>query len=125
MAKFFSKHIDLLGFSISFLCGIHCLLIPVLLALGVFNADSLFSHGLIEYIVIPASVIIASWALYKAYNKHKNSVPLITAIGGFSIILLSYLLNNDLFHYLIGAGGFLIAFSHFYNWRLLHKKVKA
>ena len=122
MAKFLSWHIDLLGFSVSFLCAIHCLLIPIFLAAGVFSSDSLFSHELVEYIIIPASLLIAGWALFKAFQKHNNIRPLLIALSGFLIILASYLIDNSFFHYLIGMGGLLIAIAHFYNWRLLHQK---
>ncbi len=124
MSKFLSWHIDLLGFSVSLLCAIHCLLIPLFLAVGVFQTDSIFSHELVEYIVIPVSLLIAAWALYKAYQKHKNSTPLILAFSGFLIIMISYLLEQDYFHYLVGLGGLSIAIAHFYNWKLLHKKSK-
>lgn len=124
MSRFLSWHIDFLGFSVSFLCAIHCLLIPVFLTVGVLQSDSIFSHKLVEYIVVPASLLIAAWALYRAFQKHRNATPLILAFTGFITIMVSYLLNQGYFHYLVGLGGLCIAIAHFYNWKLLHKVAK-
>jgi hypothetical protein len=116
--RFFSWNLDFLGFSASFLCAIHCLAIPVLLAFGLFGGAAWLENPLMEWGLIITAVIIGSLAIGKGYFKqHHKLNPVIWASVGFTILVVSRFLGHELEHFATAVGGFSIAFAHYENWK--------
>ncbi len=122
MLKFFSWHWDLVGFGASLLCALHCVLLPFLFTLGMFSEKTWLVDPLSEWIFIGLSAWIACWSLLSSYfKKHRNIRPLIIAgIGFLGLIIAQKLVVSDA-HWLMTAGGGLIAYAHFCNWKLMHQ----
>lgn len=115
-----TKYLDILGFSASFLCAIHCVLLPLVLSFGLAGGlPWLESHSL-ELVLIFSTLIMASWSLLGSWPKHRKIEPMLLASLGFVIIFGVHLLEGDLAHYFSAVGGALIAYAHYINWRLLH-----
>ncbi|MGZ3722050.1 MAG: MerC domain-containing protein, partial [Bdellovibrionales bacterium] len=111
---------DRLGISASILCGIHCLLTPLIVLLvpalgGIFSHQAF--HWVIAVVVFPAAV----FALWMGYRIHQYSQMLI--LGGVGLIFLvigiwagSYEQNLLETGTMIVAGLFLTS-AHFLNMR--------
>ncbi len=116
--------IDLVGFWVSTLCAIHCIAVPVLLAFSAFGSLHFLANHAIEGVVIFFSVCIAFSSLVPSYrNKHSKIQPILFMSVGFFAIALGRLFH-DFEAIEIGGtvlGGFLVAYAHLLNWRLLKK----
>ena len=111
-------YLDLLGFSASFLCAIHCMLLPLLLAFGASGGVSWLENPFIEWSFIVSALILAGWSLVGSYREHHDRRPLQLAVAGFLIILGVHILHHAVGHYLAAIGGILIAYAHYLNWRI-------
>lgn len=121
--KFFSFNLDFLGFSASFLCAIHCALLPILLTYGALSGLEFLEAPEVEYTMIILSFVIASVALRQGYkNHHQNLLPFIIVIAGFLAIGVSRIEISEFFEgALMTMGGILIATSHVVNWKKMKK----
>lgn len=121
MTKFFSWHLDLVGFGASLLCALHCTLLPLALTLGTLAGAHWLLNPLGEWIFIGTSMGIAGWSLLRSYfNQHHNILPLFIASIGFIGLILAQKVFVSNAHWLMATGGALVAYAHFYNWQLLH-----
>ena len=121
--RFFTyAHTDLLGFSTSLICAIHCAFLPVLLTLTTLGGLEWLSSPLFEIGFIVASVIIAVVALGRNFRKHlhiRRAIQIV--LFGFTLILISRFMHGDMHHILSAAGGITIAVGHVFNWRMASK----
>ena len=121
MRNFFSWHWDFVGFGASFICALHCLLIPLIFTLGIFAEMHWLLNSFVEWIFIGISICIANWSLLRTYfYKHQNWRPLLVAGLGIIGLLLAQTLALTNKHQLMAIGGGLVAYAHFYNWHLMH-----
>ncbi len=113
---------DRVGATASFLCAIHCALLPFVLAilplLGLsFLADHAFERGF----VLCASAL-ALFALLNGYRRHHRPLPLWLALPGLTLLILGVTFAENysiiLHSVLVTCGGLLLASAHFVNLRL-------
>lgn len=123
--RFISAHLDLLGFSASFLCAIHCIAMPLVLSLGLAGALPWLDNHFLEWGLILSTLVIAGWSLVGSYSTHRQKKPLLYAIAGFAIIIGVHFLHGALEHYLAALGGIAIAYAHYINWKYTSCSVKA
>lgn len=117
------SYLDLLGFSASFLCAVHCVLMPLVLSMGLLGGMSWLESAWVEWSFILTTLVLASWSLFGSLSKHRNTKPLIIAALGFVlIIVLHEWFGHGAGHYFSALGGILVAYAHYLNWRLLHAK---
>ncbi|MBK8042720.1 MAG: MerC domain-containing protein [Haliscomenobacter sp.] len=122
MTKFFSWHWDIAGFGASLLCAIHCMLMPLVLALGMFAGAHWLMNPITDWIFIGTSAVIASWSLLQSYfRKHRNLRPLWISGMGFLGLIAAQKLSVSHSHWLMAAGGGFVAYAHFHNWQLAHR----
>ncbi|MEO7066407.1 MAG: MerC domain-containing protein [Rhodanobacter sp.] len=113
---------DRVGAAASFLCAIHCALLPfVLTLLPLLGMEFLASHTFERNFVLFACVL-ASFALIRGFRRHQNALPLWLATPGLALLLLgvtpfaeSY--SIVLHSVLVSCGGLLLAAAHFVNLR--------
>ena len=118
--RIITKYLDILGFSASFLCAIHCVLLPLFLSLGLAGGLPWLESHTLELLLIFSTFIVASWSLLGSWFKHRKTKPMLLALLGFAVIFGVHLLEGDVAHYVSALGGSLIAYAHYINWRLLH-----
>jgi hypothetical protein len=114
---------DRFGALASFLCAIHCALLPFVIALlpllGLsFLADHRFEAGFVTF-----ACILASFALSSGYRRHRSPLALYIAVPGLLLLMLGVTVlhggHSLLLHsVLVTCGGLLVASSHFLNLRL-------
>ncbi|OED42563.1 hypothetical protein AB833_06015 [Chromatiales bacterium (ex Bugula neritina AB1)] len=118
--RFFS---DTAAISLSILCTIHCLFLPIVLVLLPTTAAMALEgeafHQSILLLVLPTSAL----ALFIGCKQHKNYFVAISGIAGVLILLLAGTVlehamseTSEKIATLIGAG--LISLSHCWNYRL-------
>ncbi|WP_158827401.1 MerC domain-containing protein [Mucilaginibacter lacusdianchii] len=123
LSKKLSVRLDKAGMGISFLCAIHCALLPVCLAiLPVLGLEFLASPRL-EISIIILSVLIGVSSLSLSWYKHRSFLPfVIMAFGFLSIFSGHFWLTNTKEWLWLGLGGTLVALAHYQNWKIGHKQ---
>lgn len=112
---------DRIGATASFLCAIHCALMPFVLVLlplvGLeFLADPRFERGFVLF-----ACALALVALVRGFRRHQKPLPLLLAIPGLALLLLGVTYAEGysvmLHSVMVTSGGLLLASAHFINLR--------
>lgn len=117
-----SDWLDKTGMAASWLCAIHCLVLPFAVSILPLIGLSFLLSETTERAFIGISILIAALSLLPAYfRRHGRIRSITTFIGGISLILAAHLLFEESFVlkaiFLI-TGGALITTAHFVNRRL-------
>ncbi len=114
--------LDKTAISISALCVMHCLLVPVaLILIPAFSvlplADEKF-HQLLIVLVLPVSVV----ALWMGCNKHRHWPVLVWGVAGLTVLVLTAAFGHDLLGEVFEkvatvVGALLLAIGHVQNYR--------
>lgn len=118
-----SLQLDKFAILLSGVCLVHCLLAPIILtllpiiSLSVMVEDMLF-HQLMLWIVVPTSLV----ALFIGCRKHRRWLIALTGALGIAVLFAVAFLGHDILtlngeKLATGAGGLILAFSHFLNYR--------
>lgn len=117
------KVLDLLAVSISGLCVIHCLLMPLALIMFPILSGSLFAgedfHRFLVWVILPTS----SAAFLLGCRRHKDNKVLLLGILGMFVLVSSAFWGHDLVGELgerlfTVLGGLVLAAAHLRNFRL-------
>lgn len=115
--------LDKSSISLSLLCAVHCLALPIITVMspaltGSVIADESF-HRWLVLVVLPLSLV----ALFMGCKQHKGRVVLSLGISGLLLLVFTALFGHDVFGELgekiatvVGAG--MIAIAHYRNYRL-------
>lgn len=118
--QFLSLHLDFIGFSTSLLCAIHCAVLPLLISILPLAGFQFLKNPWVEFSITLLSFILASVALLRGFNTHKNKSPLVIVSLGFVLIFLGHLFESSrLGILLLTIGAMAIAFAHYRNWKYL------
>lgn len=113
---------DRVGATASFLCAVHCALLPFVLALlpfiGLgFLADHRFERGFVLF-----ACLLATLALGRGFRRHQEPLPLMLAAPGIALLVLgvSYLDTRSIIAHsvVVACGGLMLAAAHFVNLRI-------
>ena len=116
-----SEVLDKVAVTLSGLCLVHCLALPLLIVIlpfsGQFSDDHLHMQMLI--LVIPVSVV----ALALGFRRHRHPGVVIAGISGMIIITLGGIVAHDYYglftdRLLTIIGSLVLAFTHYRNFRL-------
>lgn len=131
-----SLKLDLLGFSASTICAVHCAVMPFIIVFLPMLGLQFIADPIVEYSFISVSLIIGAFTFKHGYfNHHKRLYPFFLFLTGFLIIVAGHLLfhnhshelnsnhdfsesDNILFLMIAPLGAFLIAASHLINRKL-------
>ncbi|WP_205688873.1 MerC domain-containing protein [Candidatus Macondimonas diazotrophica] len=120
------RPLDLLAISISGLCAVHCLLMPLVLIISPVLSGSLFAgedfHQLLLWVILPTS----GFALWLGCRRHKDRPVLLFGVAGLSLLLLAAFLGHRWFgewgeRLLTVLGGAIMASGHVRNYRLCRR----
>ncbi len=128
--------LDLIGFSASTICAIHCALMPFIIVSLPLIGLEFIADPIVEYIFIGASLVIGTFTFkHGFFNHHKKIYPFLLFLTGFIIILAGHyffhnhsheamaenthgLSDETLFLMIAPVGAFIIAISHLINRKL-------
>lgn len=118
------KQADRIGFAASFLCAIHCALLPLALALvpalglkvgGWIDLDQAF---VVFATLLGATTLTLGWRRHRVFHAWMLLVPGLVLVWGGAFTPLH---DHGLLHALVmTAGGLLLAAAHLVNLRLTH-----
>ena len=116
------KYLDNLGVTISTICLIHCILLPILILFFPIISLYYIMNEAYEWIFLSLSIVIGFYSLCLGHKQHKSLSSLKILVFGFLFMFISKIFddsNNDLYHTLfVLAGGILIIISHILNKKL-------
>ena len=122
----FARCADRVGATASFLCAVHCALLPLVLALlpalGLgFLANHQFEHGFIAF-----ASVLALTSLIVGYRRHQCFRAFWFLVPGIALLFAGVVVEYDsmvLHAVLVAMGGSLVALAHLTNLRLSHRHV--
>jgi hypothetical protein len=130
LVRFFSRlSWDVVGFSASAVCAIHCLVVPALLLFSSYSGMSFLHDHTVETIILLFSSIIGSLAIIPSwFRHHRKALPLLLFFAGIIGIASGRLNESIPIEMVLTCGGAtLVATAHWINWklcRLFHNKVE-
>ena len=111
-------NLDKVGIGASFLCAIHCALLPLLFTTLPMLSVELLENKKVELGFIVFSLIVGCSALYNGYSRHHHkTLPLFVFIAGIALLFIAHYLleyNWETLVKIIGAITIIIA--HTLNW---------
>jgi len=114
---------DKAAITLSFICTIHCLALPLavvlLPALAVLNLEDEASHLWMLAAVVPTSL----FALTMGCKKHKKLTVMVFGLAGLAVLIAAVLLGHDILteageQILLAIGAIIIALGHLKNHQL-------
>ena len=121
----FATLVDRVGAAASFLCAVHCALLPFVLALlPLIGLEFLAGHTF-ERIFVASAAVLASASILFAYRRHRRPHALFLMVPGIALLLFGIAINLDV-HVLLHTvsvvtGGLLLAGAHVTNLVLAHR----
>lgn len=113
---------DLLGVACSGLCIIHCLALPLALAVGLPIAGlSMMTEESVHVVLITLIVALAVWAFPAGWRRHKRLLPLGIAGCGIALMLATTVAPQKLEVSLAVIAGVTLIAAHLSNRLLLIK----
>jgi hypothetical protein len=112
---------DRIGAFASFLCAVHCALLPFVLALlpllGLeFLADHRFERGFVLFAASLATVVLVT-----GFRRHRQHLPLLLVLPGLALLIAGISVDLDarivLHSILVSSGGLMVAAAHVSNLR--------
>ncbi|MFZ2235004.1 MAG: MerC domain-containing protein [Dokdonella sp.] len=118
------SYADRFGATASFLCALHCALLPLIFAalpaLGLsFLADHAFERAFVGF-----SVALAITSLIFGFRRHRRLVAFLFMVPGVLLLVAGVLFNVDHTNVshavMVSMGGVLVMCAHIANLRLAH-----
>jgi hypothetical protein len=121
MAKNNATFLEKTGFWLTFLCAIHCLATPFLLAsLPVLGSRFELLHKY-EFSILLVSLLLAALLLFKDYKIHKNTRPLLLLLLAMGLKVIEYIFDLHTWELYLTVGiSACLCFAYYFNWR--HKE---
>jgi hypothetical protein len=116
----YRSSIDIIGFSVSALCALHCFAVPLVVALTTFTGLAFLEDPFLEKIILTMSAVLGLLSLVPSYNRyHKHPKPLTYFAAGIVLIGLSRLEVHEVWEIsMTSVGATLVASAHIINRRL-------
>lgn len=123
----YSVNWDALGAGASFICAIHCALLPILLGAVPLLGFQFFENPYIEYTLLVSSFLIGLVALYRGYTLHHRKItPIILFAVAFPVLVWAHLKLSGIVSYsVIAFAAIFIIAAHIINWKAQHKHAAA
>ena len=130
--------LDGVAMSLAGVCGIHCLLMPVLLITFPLLGSSLFTHGAFHQWMLVAVLPTTALAILLGCRRHKDFWVLLLSLGGFALLCFAAFGHGHSHHgsefsaewlthesSLTSLGGLIMVSGHLRNFLLCRKANKS
>lgn len=118
---------DRVGATASFLCAIHCALLPFVIALLPLIGLGFLADHRFERIFVACAATLASITILTAWRRHRRLHALFLLIPGIALLITGIAIDIDhhewLHTVLVICGGVLVASAHVANLILTHRHV--
>lgn len=117
-----SSTLDSLAIGLSGLCLVHCLALPVLIALFPILGFGLVDHESFHQIILVAVIPTTTLALGAGYRRHRRkAIALLGTIGVAALTYAAFALHAQHAHametWVTVAGGLILSIAHIANYR--------
>jgi hypothetical protein len=121
-----SRHFDQVAIALSAVCIVHCLAVPVLVAVlpiaAISFGDDEHFHGLLLWLVVPTSVL----GFGLGFRLHRRIGIVVAGAGGVALLSVAALYGHTAWSYwaeiVVSVGGsLLLGFAHWQNFRLVRR----
>ena len=128
------SRLDMIGFSASTICAIHCALLPFAIVLLPLLGLEFIANPVIEYSLIGLSLVIGLYTLKNGYFYHHGRLyPVLIFLTGLAVVVIGHLffhehtlagesehgLSSELIFFMIAPiGAILIGIGHYTNRKL-------
>ena len=115
--------LDRVGATASFLCAIHCALMPLVVTLLPLAGLAFLADERVEWALITLSAVLGVSSICLGYRRHRSRWALIVLSVGLALLVLGRIIHESSAEGILGvallvAGGLVIAASHVINRRL-------
>ena len=105
-----------LGIALSFLCAIHCILMPILLIIFPFLGESMLHDPVLEWVLLFSLIFLGFFSLDHYKRKHHGSnLPSVVFGLGATISFIALAFHSEFHHALMIVGALVIASSQIMN----------
>lgn len=111
---------DVFGMGTSFLCAIHCSVLPFFLFLGFMKHEHSSHVSAFDVLFFALAVFFGFFAFRKEILARHFSLPLILMMLGISLLCLSLFLPHGSSHVVSVLGGITMLIAHFKNYQVAH-----
>lgn len=112
------SRLDRWGIIISSACLVHCLALPLVLALLPAFASSLPPDSWVHPVLIGMALPVTGAALWRGYRLHRRAGPALTGVTGLALIAAALLARGGPAEpALTVMGGLIVSAAHIFNWR--------
>ncbi|MBT1450195.1 MerC family mercury resistance protein [Glaciecola sp. XM2] len=120
-----NRVLDKMGVWVSAMCGIHCLILPILLPALPIIASTFVAQDWFERSILTISIIIGFAALFIGFRQyHRQLYPMYSLGLGAVIYWNKDIFGHDYEPFTVAAGALFIIAAHLINLRLC-KQCKA
>ncbi len=118
---------DRVGATASFLCAVHCALLPFVIALLPLIGLGFLADHRFERIFVACAAALASVTIITAWRRHRKLHALFLLVPGITLLLAGIVIDigrHEWLHTtLVVCGGVLVASAHVTNLVLSHRHV--
>ncbi|CAL2103090.1 MerC mercury resistance protein [Tenacibaculum sp. 190130A14a] len=118
--KIKNNTIDIIAFTSSIICAIHCAVIPIVLSFSSLGSLHFLENPYIEWTFIALGILFVFMSLWPSYKTNHHQVkPLLFALAGFFLIGIGRFEFTELWEVIntvIGAS--LVSVAHYFNWKM-------
>ena len=114
---------DKAGATASMICAVHCVAVPLLLAILPVIGLTWLDNPWVDRSFFFLAFIFVVLAHPRGYAQHRRCIPAFIALIGLIAIFLAILVFErvEAHHYLVAAGGLMVAGSHWLNRHFCHR----
>jgi hypothetical protein len=110
--------LDRCGVTLSCICLVHCVALPLVIALLPAIATASPRDGWVHPVMIGFALPISGLALYRGYRTHRQLTPLLSGCAGLVLLGVGIMGQGMILEPIATVGGgLLIAAAHLTNWR--------
>lgn len=118
---------DRVGATASFLCAVHCALLPFVIALLPLIGLGFLADHRFERIFVACAALLASVTIITAWRRHRRLHALFLLAPGITLLLAGIMIDISAHAWLhtglVVSGGVLVASAHGVNLVLSHRHV--
>src|SRR5690348_7850231 len=118
---------DRLGATASFLCAVHCALLPFVIALLPLIGLGFLADHRFERVFVGCAAALASVTILTAWRRHRKLHALFLLLPGIALLLSGIIIDIGAHEWLhtglVVCGGVLVASAHVVNLVLSHRHV--
>ncbi|MHA8067182.1 MerC domain-containing protein [Aquirufa sp. ROCK2-A2] len=110
--------VERIGIFLSVVCAIHCMAMPLFIVFAPMLLSTFAFSGLMEWILVSSSFILAAILLFIDYRKHQKALPLILLLIALAIKLSEYLIHQSSIEWIFGILlGLSIGLAYWVNYQ--------